>query len=262
MLRNMKLHLPSYKIIEQDNLGRAAVRNRGAKESSGELLIFLDDDMTVPTHWLQAHCDHHEKYAKSITSGRLVSPPISSTNDFHIYRTWLGDKWNQDIEKSTTKQGLIKFAYLTANNFSIEKSDFIKIGGFDSRLRDLEDYDLALRAKQLSYDIYVIEDAYACNTDTGVASCLDYIKRIKSYHLTKKTLISLKSHIFMDSNLGQDNAPNLLKKIIYWLLAHYFWIKIIDKGWLTWVPKFIRYKLYDAIIYANGVLFSEKVSIK
>lgn len=262
MLRNMKLSLPNYKIIEQENLGRAAVRNRGAIESTGELLIFLDDDMTVPKHWLEAHCEHHEKYPNSLMSGRLESPPVLSTNDFHSYRTWLGDKWNRDIEKSVSDQRQINFAYFNACNCSIEKTLFMKIGGFDKRLRDLEDYDMALRASQMSLNIYVAEDAYAISTDAGIASCFDYVKRLRSYHFAKQKLIDLKPEIYLEDIIKVDNFPNKFKKAIYWLLANFIWLKGIDKGWWTWLPRQFRYKMYDAILHSNSVLFPDKVLIE
>src|SRR6187397_1060160 len=45
LLRTNTFKLPSLRIIEQPNGGRAQVRNRGAKEASQDLLIFFDDDM-------------------------------------------------------------------------------------------------------------------------------------------------------------------------------------------------------------------------
>jgi glycosyltransferase involved in cell wall biosynthesis len=260
MLKKMSLYLPNCKIIEQENRGRAAVRNRGASESSSELLLFLDDDMTVPEHWVQSHCKHHDRHPGTLMSGHLVSPPILSKNDFHHYRTWLGEKWNKDIELSTTNSGPLNTPYITANNFSIEKTTFIKIGGFDERLLDLEDYDLALRATQMAFDIYVDKDAYAVNADTGIASCDDYIKRLRAYRLAKIKLIELKPEMykedpnFIDSKLG-------IKKIIYRLLAHSFWIKCVDRGLLIWLPQSLRYKIYNAILHSSSVVYPDKASL-
>lgn len=261
MLKKMQLRLPNCKIIEQENHGRAVVRNRGAVESSGELLIFLDDDMTVPEHWVQAHCNHHEAYPNCLMSGRLESPPILTKNDFHNYRIFLGDRWNADIAKSTSKQGPISVPYVTANNFSIKKSTFLQLGGFDERLRDLEDYDLALRAGQMKLDIYVDNDAYAVNADTAVASCMDYIKRLRAYQLAKVELIALKPEILALSDAGVANPPIGIKQMIYRLLAHSFWLKSVDRGFLIWVPKIIRYKIYDAILHANSVVFPDRASL-
>ncbi|MGZ8162847.1 MAG: glycosyltransferase family 2 protein [Methylobacter sp.] len=263
MLRSEKICLPKYKIIEQQNLGRAAVRNRGVAESTGDLLIFLDDDMTVPEHWLQAHYMHHEMRPNSLMSGRLESPPIQEYNDFIIYKAWLNNKWNNGIKPSANKWPL-NYAYITSGNFSIEKNTFYQIGKFDDRLTDLEDYDFALRAKQMSYDIYVDNDAYAWHNDTGSPCCLKYIKRLREYLLAQEKLISLKPEIYLDknTNIRLVNIPNKFKKVVYFIFAKLFWINSIDKCWLIWLPKFVRYKLYSAIIFSNSVIFPDRVSLR
>lgn len=264
MLRNEKICLPKFKIIEQENLGRAAVRNRGAAESTGDLLIFLDDDMTVPEHWLQAHYTHHEIHPNSVMSGRLESQPILKHNDFLVYAAWLNNKWNDDVKCSSINKGPLSQPYITASNFSIEKNTFDLIGKFDDRLNDLEDYDFALRARQMSYDIYLDNDAYALHNDTGATCCPKYIKRLREYHLAQEKLIALKPEIYLDENINirRVSVPNKVKKIVYFLLANLFWINSIDKHWLVWLPKLVRYRIYSAIIFSNSVVFPERVSIR
>jgi len=55
------------KVVVQENRGRAAVRNRGALESSGVLLIFFDDDMQPHPDSVQKHVLFHEKYERIIS---------------------------------------------------------------------------------------------------------------------------------------------------------------------------------------------------
>lgn len=47
------------KLLQQENTGPAAARNRGASEASGEFLAFTDDDCSPASDWLKAlgrHC--------------------------------------------------------------------------------------------------------------------------------------------------------------------------------------------------------------
>src|SRR5690349_18438777 len=43
------------RVIEQANQGASRARNRGAAEATGEILLFLDDDMTADPHLLAEH---------------------------------------------------------------------------------------------------------------------------------------------------------------------------------------------------------------
>src|SRR5579862_7347171 len=41
------------------NQGLTSARNRGAQAAEGEMVLFLDDDMTVPSDWILLHEKHH-----------------------------------------------------------------------------------------------------------------------------------------------------------------------------------------------------------
>jgi GT2 family glycosyltransferase len=40
------------KTVVEHTLGIAAARNRGVRESSGEIILFTDDDCVVDPHWV------------------------------------------------------------------------------------------------------------------------------------------------------------------------------------------------------------------
>lgn len=49
----------SIKIVHQPNKGRAAARNFGVKNSNGNILIFLDDDIYVSETFVANHVSFH-----------------------------------------------------------------------------------------------------------------------------------------------------------------------------------------------------------
>src|SRR3970040_688082 len=49
----------SLKLIHQANSGPAAARNRGAREATGELLVFTDDDCAPAPDWLARFAERH-----------------------------------------------------------------------------------------------------------------------------------------------------------------------------------------------------------
>jgi glycosyltransferase involved in cell wall biosynthesis len=47
------------RVIEEENRGQGAARNRGAAEATGEILLFLDDDMICEPDLVQQHARLH-----------------------------------------------------------------------------------------------------------------------------------------------------------------------------------------------------------
>src|SRR5881398_1674280 len=57
------------------NAGVAAARNDGAKLASGELLLFVDDDIVVGSSNLRQHQAIHTKYERCLASGHWEFDP-------------------------------------------------------------------------------------------------------------------------------------------------------------------------------------------
>ncbi|XZF13816.1 glycosyltransferase family 2 protein [Chitinophagaceae bacterium MMS25-I14] len=263
LLRQQRPAVPGLKIVEQKNKGRAAVRNRGAAEAAGDLLVFFDDDMIVPEHTLQAHAAHHITYPGGLMCGRLESPHKDTRDDFLLFQNWLNNRWQKGYSNSSEAVVKLTNPYLTACNFSVTPQVFNLLGRFDERLNDLEDYELAHRAFQHHYPIYINNDAWAYHNDTGSLNIRNYLKRLRQYKQAQDKLILLKPDIFTDPERNERlvEKPRGLKGYIFHFFANDFWIDSIDKGRMKWIPSGIRYKLYDIIVTANSVMFPEKIRL-
>ncbi len=185
ILEKKSLNFKSLRIIEQKNKGRAAVRNTGVKEAKGNILIFYDDDMRPTSYSIQQHLDFHNNFLNSICVGNPVEDKRLLKTDIQKYKAHLSVKWTQKFHDGLNridKQSL----FLTAANLSINKDLFIKIGGFDERLTDAEDYEFAIRATQLDVPIYFDKENIAWHDD--FITCSSYIKRQRQYNNVNKLL--------------------------------------------------------------------------
>lgn len=130
------------RVLEQPALGPAAARNRGASASTGELLIFLDDDIEPFAGFVAAHVRAHAGEVARVAIGYLP-PQLQGRRDFFaiMLRAW----WESMFERM--REPGHRFAYndLLSGNFSIERQLFAAVGGFDESLRCHEDYDLGMR---------------------------------------------------------------------------------------------------------------------
>lgn len=258
IIEERKFDLPQLRIIEQKNEGRAGVRNRGAREALKELLIFMDDDMVVPEDWVKFHQQHHLKFPGSFVSGRLdqmhTDGPLT---EFGKFENWQNGRWNKDIRNSELGEIQLSNPYITANNFSVMKQDFIDMGMFDARLKDAEDYDLAVRARLKNKSIFLSNQCWAWHNDFSAKTFTSYLKRLREYSNAQWELIRLKPELYGNPQINEryPSVPSGLKRSFFKLFVNRFMINSMDNHFWTFLPVNLRCKLYDFILTANGNYF-------
>lgn len=129
------------RIVRQPPQGRAAARNRGARDARGSVLLFLDADIWAAPGLVAAHLAHHSGRPGLGVQGRLVTHPDSLVTFFMraTHRVAL------DITRRR-REGLSPYHVIT-RNFSVDAAAFHRAGGFDEGFRGYgwEDIELAYR---------------------------------------------------------------------------------------------------------------------
>ena len=258
IIEERKFDLPQLRIIEQTNEGRAGVRNRGAREAVNDLLIFMDDDMVVPEDWVKYHLQHHLKFPGSFVSGRLDQMHSDGPlTEFGKFENWQNGRWNKDISSSELGEVQLNNPYITANNFSVSKQDFMDMGMFDARLKDAEDYDLAVRARLRDKSIFLSNQCWAWHNDFSAKTFTSYLKRLREYSNAQWELIRLKPELYGNPQINEryPTVPTGLKSTFFKLFVNRFMINSMDNHFWTFLPVNLRCKLYDFILTANGNYF-------
>lgn len=154
------------RIVEQDGSGAAVARNAGARVATGEVLLFLDDDVEPQRGLIDAHAGAHARAAGIVGLGDL--PPLIPDRTFLgiMLRTW----WEES--RQTVRLAGHRYSYrdLLSGHFSIRRDDFERLGGFDEALRCREDYELGYRALESGLQFRFLEDAVAAHHDTTTAA--------------------------------------------------------------------------------------------
>lgn len=259
VLRTSDIKLPGFKIIAQKNGGRGQVRNRGANEATGDLLLFLDDDMRPLKDCVAIHEQHHLQFPDSILTGGLKEEATEESSEMLKFKSYLSDVWNQPLMQYKKKAMPQETAFLTAANCSVSKAVWMKLGGLDERLNDAEDYDFSMRAARSGVPMYFNMDAFAWHDDK--ITCASYIRRLRQYAKAQSNLQSIKPELYSDNHKYAVVLPTGLKAFIFKSFCHKFWIDSVDKGLWKFLPQFIRYRLYDWIITANGSFYTNKVQL-
>jgi glycosyltransferase involved in cell wall biosynthesis len=238
-------------ILNQHNQGRSVTKNNGARHSMGELLIFFDDDMEPNSRAIELHFAFHQNHRGMVT-GNQTEPDGPNRTDIQNYKAALTSKWTQkysDGLSALTKSNL----FFAAANCSMPTKLFWELGGFDERLTDAEDYDLAMRAIEKNIPVYFDKSNSAIHHD--IITCRSYINRTRQYQAAQQKLRALHPDWYKDSR----SELSSFKKIFYWTFSFSFWPKLIDNTSLIMaLPKFARYKIYDWVIHSQGVVFPWK----
>ncbi|MEZ4867917.1 MAG: glycosyltransferase [Caldilineaceae bacterium] len=133
----------SLRCIEQEHAGPSAARNRGIAAATGELILFLDDDVAPHADWITAHLQAHAQATAPVAViGPMWSPPAARL------QPWVA--WEQ--AQLHAKYARMRAGHLQPNphqfytgNASVLRTQLLAAGGFDTTIRRMEDVELAYR---------------------------------------------------------------------------------------------------------------------
>jgi len=163
----------------QPNAGAAAARNTGARLATGDVLLFLDDDMLVRPSLVREHLETLEHFAPAFVCGYREWAPelaaILADTPFGRYRmdAEVHQEWGTFVSEHDEPfpASCRNFpAHLTANNLSAPREAFLALGGFDEEYpyASYEDQDLAVRANRAGFATITRKDLLAWHNDRRV----------------------------------------------------------------------------------------------
>ena len=249
-------------------------RHRGLKESKGEILCYLDDDVTVDDKWLEGVSETFASTNAVLVGGKVlpvyeVDPP-----------EWIASLWNtKNGNKILGILSLIDLGnlirevdpvYIYGCNFSIQKKILIKCDGFhpdsfpDSLIKYRGDGEtgLAFKIKEKGYKCYYNPKAcvfhfipqkrltvnYFCKRmfNQGISDSYTEIRKKKCVNDGVKELMSMayqKGKIFHKEAILADNS------LLAWNLEKNY----LDKNsWPELIPATPNHQNSKAYFHGNG----------
>jgi glycosyltransferase involved in cell wall biosynthesis len=131
--------------ITTTNGGPARARNTGIEAATGELVVFVDDDVEPSTVLLEEHLRSHREAGNLVVMGPLQSLP-------HYAQPWIA--WEQaNLEKQYTAMTRgdwpPSFRQFWTGNASVARRHLLAAGLFDPSYLRAEDIELGIRLRDL-----------------------------------------------------------------------------------------------------------------
>jgi hypothetical protein len=142
---------------------RSVARNTGARQATGEILIFVDDDISTKEDFINCHWQAHQEFTNALAVGEILLPQESQITPFGRFR--------QRLEQNGVprQRGLVEEKnFCAAANASIRREIFLSLGGFDTTISSSEDQDFALRHTSQGGQIVFLPEASVIHRDNAL----------------------------------------------------------------------------------------------
>jgi GT2 family glycosyltransferase len=211
----------------QENSGAAAARNHGARAASGDLLIFVDDDILVEPSHIRDHLAARATQGDALVNGHWEFPPelaqSLAATPFGRFRLRVEEWVKEGIPKSTLDDGCESPSTVTACNLSIRRQLFWDLGGFDETFpfAGSEDQEFSFRAVRAGCRLVYDRRIVLLHNDQRL-TLVQFCERQRRGACTAVYLAKLHPQEFASRSLIVENGPlvrsdasrTVLKKLI------------------------------------------------
>ncbi len=159
---------PPHRLValsHEENRGRAAARNTAIRAATGDLVVFVDDDMRCEPDLIEQHVVFHQSHPRSVAIGNALTAPELGHATVYSYLDGMGVHRLAPDSRAPAR-------YFVTNNASVARRHLVEVGMFDESFRryGFEDTELAFRLEdEAKLDFW-------------------YCSRAVAYHLHAQTL--------------------------------------------------------------------------
>jgi GT2 family glycosyltransferase len=148
-------------LVEQSNAGAARARHRGIEAAHGRWVLITDDDMQVAPDFVERHLRRHQAASHLVVLGSIQPDP--SIHSMLLFERWYARFFARLHERLSRPGFRPKGTALYTGNVSLERRDYLAVGGFDPTLGQSEDVDLGIRLEKTGCVFEYAPEAPTCH---------------------------------------------------------------------------------------------------
>jgi glycosyltransferase involved in cell wall biosynthesis len=195
-------YLPNVKLINNPKSGVASARNEGVKHSTGDLLLFLDNDIIISKQSVMHIMALHAQYPKGCFNLDWQYPQVlqelltkSNLGRFILkhgmasFKGWYADgSWRDNA--------LFESLSVASFHLSISKSNFDLTGGYNEQFpyAGFEDYDFPTKLKKAGLQFYIDSRVMVSHNESDRLSLDNWLANQQRRAATRKVAVNLGYH--------------------------------------------------------------------
>jgi cellulose synthase/poly-beta-1,6-N-acetylglucosamine synthase-like glycosyltransferase len=137
------------RVVDEPRRGPAAARNRGVRETDGEVVAFTDADALVAPEWLRRLVEPLSDPRVGVAGGRILARPGGNG----------AERFGETIHDHHAALCVWRPPYAITMNWASRRTVLEEAGLFDESLRRCEDVDLSYRIGAAGYAFAYCPDA-------------------------------------------------------------------------------------------------------
>ncbi len=208
--RNAKRAQNSLKVVEQAAPGKSRALNRALTEARGELLMILDDDVSIDAHCIAKHVEAHQQTDFAAIQGRVLPGKDSEGHGADPKRL---REYNIPIIDHGDQ--IMPIRGLIGTNMSFKRGVLETIGGFDERLGPgasgfSEDTEFSIRIRKAGFKIGYTPEAVVYHE-------LNPNRYGRAYNRDMQFRKGVSRSLYRQDSMVFRVLPNLLANCLRWL---------------------------------------------
>ncbi len=213
----------SFHYLCQQNQGATIARNYGVSKSKGNILIFIDDDITVSPETVQTLADRCAQHAQTIVMGSLIQRNDGADS---VYADIQLAEWAH--HHTVSEDSLIDFVDCNTELLAVRRDDFFALGKLQDPTNgrgwpNWDDVDFGYRSHLAGFQLLQAADAVGEHWDYSLGdwqtACRRWQRACKSAVLLFQAHPALPPHLPMlkdklPIDLSQDSMSLIIKKVL------------------------------------------------
>ena len=188
--------------MTQENRGVSATRNRGARESRGAVLLFIQDDIVGRPDLLERHLAMHARHPEPTACGvgRVTWPPEWPVDHFMHWLDHGGPQFRYD---QVAGRSTVTFKHFYTCNVSLKRAALLEHPFDEEIVYGFEDLELALRLERAGFVFHY--DAEALGYHHHRRSFDDYRRR--QFKAGQSLYVAFRNHPDLIGRTGITSIP-------------------------------------------------------